>query len=292
MIKAGLIGSPIRRSLSPRLFGIFSSLLGETFFYSLLETGKPEGLETVLARIKAMGWRGFNVTLPLKEAVVPLLDALSPEAGAIGAVNAVTVKHGRLKGYNTDAFAVGLALREAGCRPRGRVCTVWGAGGAARAAVWVLARAGAAAVSVRGRSPERVKALLRVFSRLFPRVRFTAAAVPGATIFVNATPLGMYAPMPPALRVGGPPGSFYLDFAYPPLKRTSKRSISPITPFLEGRRGKTIPGLDLLIYQALKSAELFGAPDIPTSRFLKLKIKITAELYGPKGPDANGSLDS
>ena len=118
-IKAGLIGNPLKQSLSPRLFRILSSRSGEKYSYALLETGGT-GLKTALEKIKRGGWNGFNVTLPLKEKILPFLNALSPEAEAIGAVNAVRIEGGRLKGYNTDAAALKLALKEAGCRPRGR----------------------------------------------------------------------------------------------------------------------------------------------------------------------------
>ncbi len=106
-IKAGLIGSPVKRSLSPRLFKLFSSRPGERYSYALLET-RAAGLERALNAIKREGWAGFNVTLPMKEKILPFLDALSPEAEAIGAVNAVRIKNGKLKGCNTDAAALRL----------------------------------------------------------------------------------------------------------------------------------------------------------------------------------------
>ena len=278
-IKAGLIGSPLNHSLSPRLFKIFSARLGETFSYALLET-RPPALGRTLDRIKTRGWNGFNVTLPLKETIIPFLDALSPGAAAIGAVNAVRIRNGRLEGYNTDAFAVKLALKEAGCRPRGRTCVIWGAGCAARAAAWVLAGGGAAAVAIRSRSAARGAGLAKHFARLFPRVSFSAGpfagVARGSTVFVNATPLGMYAPLAPELLTGGPPGSFYLDFAYNPrpvAARAPHRRLCPsgLTPFLEDRPGAVIPGLDLLIYQALKSAELYGGPRTGVREIVELK---------------------
>ncbi len=285
-IKAGLIGSPLSHSLSPRLFKMFSSRLGEKFSYSLLETSEP-GLRPALETIKARGWSGFNVTLPLKETVISFLDALSPGAAAIGAVNAVRIKNGRLEGYNTDAFAVKLALKEAGCLPRGRTCVIWGAGGAARAAAWILAAGGAAAVAIRSRSASRGTGLTKYFSRLFPRVSFKAGPFAGAprgsTVFVNATPLGMYSPLPPELRFEAPPGSFYLDFAYSvrPAQAPNHGACSSygLTPFLEGRSGTVIPGIDLLIYQALKSAELYGARRMGTGRIVELKNAIRTGLF-------------
>lgn len=276
-IKAGLIGSPLNRSLSPRLFGLFSSLLGETYSYAALETRAPE-LARTLERIKSDGWAGFNVTLPLKEKLVPLLDSLSPEAEAIGAVNAVRIRGGELEGHNTDAAAVRLTLREAGCRLRGRVCVIWGAGGAARAAAWALGSAGAGAVDIHNRSAARAAGLAARFSALFPRTEFAArgfsdAPCGEAGLYINATPLGMYGPLPAAMRFKDAPGSFCLDLAYS----------SGLTPFLKGREGRVITGIDPLIYQALKSSELFGGRRIRAAEIVKLKNRIRAELNRGSG---------
>jgi shikimate dehydrogenase len=273
MITAGLIGSPLRRSLSPFLFSIFSEKFPEKYSYSLLETRGP-GLRCALDRIRAENWSGFNVTLPLKEKIIPFLDSISGEAKEIGAVNAVRIRNGGLEGRNTDSAAVRFALNEAGCRPGGRDCVIWGAGGAARAAAWVLASGGAGTVAIHDRSPRRAGALARGFSKIFPEVKFTARAFcaapgSGSTVFVNATPLGMYAPLPAAMRFQGPPDSCYLDFAY----------ARGLTPFLKGRGGRVIPGLDLLIYQALKSAELFGGRRAGVREIVKLKNAVKAELF-------------
>lgn len=281
-IKAGLIGDPLKRSLSPRLFRLFSSVLGEKYSYSLLET-RGNGLARALKKIKSGGWAGFNVTLPLKEKVLPLLGSLSPEAEAIKAVNAVRIKNGKLEGHNTDAAAVKLALREAGSRPRGRTCVIWGSGGAARAAAWALASAGAMAVDIHNRSFSRAAGLAKYFSGLFPRTKFTARKftdIPreGAAIFVNATPLGMYEPLPSNLRFEGPPRSLYIDFAYG----------RGITPFLKGRTGKVVPGIDLLIYQALKSSELYGGRRIKAAEIVKLKDRVKQRIGAAAGK--RGSL--
>ena len=271
-IKAGLIGSPLKRSLSPRLFKLFSARPGESYSYALLET-RAAGLERTLRDIKREGWAGFNVTLPLKETILPFLNVLSPEAEAIGAVNAVRLQNGKLKGYNTDAAALELAFREAGCRLRGRTCVIWGAGGSARTAAWVLARGGAGSVHIHNRTASRAAALVKYFSKIFPRIKFSAHKfnkVPDGTttVFMNATPLGMYAPLTANLKFAGQPGSFYLDFAY----------TGGISPFLKDRDGTIISGLDLLIYQALKSAELYGGRPIKAAKIVELKNYFKAKL--------------
>ncbi|MEI7480715.1 MAG: hypothetical protein WCK75_00050 [Elusimicrobiota bacterium] len=272
IIKAGLIGCPLKKSFSPRLFRLFSDEPGGKYSYALMETGGP-ALARTLKKIKTLGWAGFNVTLPLKEKILPFLDSLSPEAKTIGAVNTVRIRHGKLEGHNTDAGALKLALKEAGCRLRSRTCVIWGAGGAARAAACVIGSAGAKAVDIHNRSFPRAAALVKYLSGVFPRTAFRArklADVPvgAATLFVNATPLGMYKPLPVNMRFSGPAGSFYLDFAY-------ARSL---TPFLKNRAGRVISGIDLLIYQALKSSELYGGRRIKATEIVKLKDTLKARL--------------
>ena len=269
-IKAGLIGSPLKKSLSPRLFRALSSGPGKKYSYALLET-RAGGLARALKKMRDLGWAGFNVTLPLKERILPHLDSLSTEAEAIGAVNAVRIKNGKFEGHNTDAGAIRFALREAGFRARGRTCVIWGAGGAARAAAGALGLAGAEAVHLHNRSFSRAARAAKELSKRFPRTAFAArkfadAPCGAAVLFVNATPLGMYGPLPAALRFEGPPGSLYLDLAY--------AGSLALTPFLKDRTGGIVRGIDLLIYQALKSSELFGGRRIKASEIVKLKDRI------------------
>lgn len=272
-VKTGLIGSPLGRSLSPRLFRIFSALLGEKFSYARREV-RPAGLGKALEEIKRSGWRGFNVTLPLKERILPFLSGTDKAAAGIGAANAVLVRDGRLEGFNTDAEALAGALREAKARVKGRACVIWGAGGAARAAAWTLASLGAAEIALLNRTVSRARTLARHFSKRFPLVKFTAgrfaAPVPEkATVFVNATPLGMYAPLPKAMKAPDLRNGVYCDFAYAPGE----------TPFLKGRRGRTINGLDLLIYQGLAAAALWTGRRIEARKLARFKEKTKRLLY-------------
>ncbi|MBI4802628.1 MAG: hypothetical protein HY796_08925 [Elusimicrobia bacterium] len=266
-IKTGLIGKPLKRSLSPRLFNIFSGLLDEKFSYTLKEVGPP-GLGKAIEEIKKSGWRGFNVTLPLKERVSPFLAKAHKDAEGIGAVNAVLIRDGALEGFNTDAKALEYSLKEVKAGVRGVTCVIWGAGGAAKAAAWTLAARGAGEIRIYNRSYAKARALASYFSKQFPRVRFKAgnffSPVPAkAAVFINATPLGMYKPLPPALKVPDLKTGLYCDFAYAPGG----------TPFLKDRPGKTITGLDLLIYQALASAALWSGRRLSAGEIVKLKNK-------------------
>lgn len=272
-IKTGLIGSPLGRSLSPGLFRVISALLGEKFSYSRKEV-RPAGLAKALEEIKRSGWRGFNVTLPLKERILPFLSRTDKAAGAIGAVNAVLVRDGKLYGFNTDAGALASALREAKAGVKGRTCVIWGAGGAARSAAWTLASLGASEISLLNRSAPRAQTLARHFAKLFPRVKFKTgkfqAPVPEkATVFVNATPLGMYGPLPKTMKAPDLRNGVYCDFAY----------ARGATPFLKARPGKTINGLDLLIYQGLAGAALWTGRRMDARKLAELKERTKRLLY-------------
>ena len=119
----GLIGAPIAHSASPAMHAKAADALGIRCHYQLIEVAgaKTAELRALLAAIKRIGFAGVNVTFPYKEAVIPLLDDLSPAARAIGAVNTVVVRDKRLVGYNTDATgfdrAVGHLVKASGHGP-------------------------------------------------------------------------------------------------------------------------------------------------------------------------------
>jgi shikimate dehydrogenase len=155
-----LIGDPVSHSRSPRMQNAALAHLGLDARYEAVRTTAEE-LAARVAALRAPGYLGANVTLPHKQAVIPLLDALEPEAERIGAVNTIYKDAaGRLLGANTDAPALVDDLAEAGFAPAGRSVVILGASGAARAAAFALAAAGAGAIVVANRTPERAEELL------------------------------------------------------------------------------------------------------------------------------------
>src|SRR4051812_448899 len=142
----GLIGAPIAMSASPAMHEEAAVALGVRCHYHLIEVAGADqaGLRVLLDGARRLGFAGLNVTFPYKEAVVPLLDSLSPQARDIGAVNAVVMRGGRLIGYNTDTTgferAAGDLVRSA---RRGRVALI-GAGGVGKAIAFALANLGVA----------------------------------------------------------------------------------------------------------------------------------------------------
>jgi shikimate dehydrogenase len=146
----GILGFPVGHSRSPAMHNAAFAALGIDAMYIPFAV-PPERLESAIASIRPLNLRGLNVTLPHKQAVIKLLDRVEPDAMAIGAVNTIYRDADALVGMNTDAPGLTRSLIEAGVKLKGARVTVIGAGGAARASVVGLARAGASRVVVTAR---------------------------------------------------------------------------------------------------------------------------------------------
>ena len=258
-IVVGVIGDPVRHSLSPVLHNAAFAALG--LDWVSVAFGVPSGaLDAALAGARALGLRGLSVTMPHKEAAFSKVDRASEAAARLGAVNCVLVEPDGLLGENTDGAGFVAALRRgAGFDPSGRRCLVAGAGGAARAVVLALGQAGASEVVVVGRSPARVADAASLAGEAGRAGAPSEAA--GAELVVNATPLGMAGtegagllpPIDPEL-VG--PGQLVVDLVYAP--RPTRWLV------LARRRGATtLDGLGMLVNQAALQIELWSGRHAP-----------------------------
>ncbi|MGH9068199.1 MAG: shikimate dehydrogenase [Acidimicrobiales bacterium] len=191
----GVIGAPVRHSLSPRLHNAAFAALGLDWAYLAFPVA-PDQVGAALAAVLALGLAGLNVTMPHKAAVVPLCDRISPTVEALGAANTLVARDGELAAESTDGPGFLDALRTGhGFRPEGRRALVVGAGGAARAVILALAGAGASEVVVVNRTRARAEAAAALAGTA-GRVGEPAEA-DGADLVVNATPLGMDLRSPP-----------------------------------------------------------------------------------------------
>ncbi|GIV04594.1 MAG: hypothetical protein KatS3mg016_0169 [Fimbriimonadales bacterium] len=139
----GVLGYPVRHSLSPAMHNAAFRALGLNWVYLAFEI-PPEALPQAIVGMRGLRIQGLNLTIPHKEAVIPLLDALTDAAQRIRAVNTLFWEGGRLVGDNTDAEGFLQALREAGIEPAGQTVLILGAGGAARAVAYALHQQGCA----------------------------------------------------------------------------------------------------------------------------------------------------
>jgi shikimate dehydrogenase len=197
----GLLGDPVAHSLSPRLCNTAFAALDEDAVYVALpsDTSRPEA---VIGGLEALGVAGVNVTYPLKTSLLPYLAEASPAVVRIGAANVLTrLDAGGFRGENTDAPGLVLAARTwAGWEPDGQLAAVLGAGGAARAAAHGLLEAGALAVVMLVRNPERATASLGGLDDLVAAGRLSVVSLDGAdgagvlaaaSLVVQATPVGL-----------------------------------------------------------------------------------------------------
>jgi shikimate dehydrogenase len=250
-----LIGAPIAHSASPAMHEQAGDGLGIRCHYHLIEiagAGATE-LRALLDGIKRIGFAGVNVTFPYKEAVLPLLDDLSPAAREIGAVNTVVVRDDRLVGYNTDATgferAVSRLVKGSGHGPVALI----GAGGVGKAIAHALARLGVAEISIF--DTDRAKAE-QIAAQLRGRQQIRIAtsvedALRGAAGVVNGTPIGMLpdrgTPVPDALLRRD---MWVADAVYTPLW-------TPLLTAAKAKGAEIMTGRELAIHQAADAFELF-----------------------------------
>lgn len=265
---AEVIGDPIAHSKSPLIHGFWLQALGIEGDYRRAHV-KPDDLAAYIAeRRDDPNWRGCNVTIPHKLAVMDLVDDPGNIRGTIGAMNTIVrQKDGSLIGTNTDAAGFYSPLAELDLE--GAPVAVVGAGGAARAVLFALARAGVGPVTILNRSPLKAMGLLATFG-LKGDVVALDAALPPVSLLVNGSSLGMTGQPPLDLDLSPlPEGAIVYDLVYAPLQTGLLRAA-------EARGLDTVDGLDMLIGQAALAFELFFGRSPPEGRDDELRALLTA----------------
>lgn len=265
----GVITGPNKPSTSPAFQQAAIDALGLSLTYERWAT-EPSGLATRVAGLRAPSVLGANVTIPHKEAVIPLLDQIDPLVKRIGAVNTIHNVDGRLLGYNTDAEGFTRALREdGGFEPRDANVAVAGAGGAARAIVVALIEAGAASIAVLNRNVSRAERLIADVSKFAGKVALAAgeaspiaweAFAPTTTLLVNCTSLGSAGPDEDRSAVPAElirPEMLVYDLVYRPTETRLLRDA-------RSRGARTLGGLPMLIYQGAASFKIWTGREAPT----------------------------
>lgn len=262
----GIIGDPIRHTRSPRMHNAAFRALGIDWAYLPFHVS-PDRLEGAVKGLADLGVRGFNVTIPHKEAIVPMLDGLSPAAEVIGAVNTVTIDSGKLTGHNTDGEGFSLALHEAHRFKAERSrALILGAGGSARAVCDQLAREGLRHLRICARKPERAQALAAHIRSHHPHCEAKTldwspldhrAAINWAELIVNTTPVGMKKKDGAPIDTNGiSPGHIVVDLIYEP----------PVTPLLaacEKLRARCLNGMGMLLHQGAAAFRLWTGKKAP-----------------------------
>lgn len=258
--KVGLIGHPVGHSFSPLMHNAAFEFLKMNYVYVAFDVN-PEFVEDSVHGLSALGFRGVNVTVPHKEAVMPFMDILSEEARTIGAVNTINFAGGRFEGHNTDSYGFSAAVEKAfSVNLSGKNIFVIGAGGGARAVVTRCAVEGAAKIVVADLLPGKAGSLAAHVQDNIDGASVESVSIGNgkmkkalsmSDIIVNATPLGMKnddcIPVDPMLLEKG---QKVFDLVYNPRETKLMREA--------GERGcKVSNGLTMLLYQGMKSFEIW-----------------------------------
>jgi len=256
----GLIGWPVAHSFSPAMHNAAAQALGLNWAYVPLPV-KPEEVATAVRALPALGFRGVNVTVPHKQAVMPLLDEIEPGARLIGAVNTIVVgENGRLIGHNTDWSGFLADLHTHDITVANRDCLLLGAGGSARAVAYGLARSGAR-VHLLARRIEQAEAVLGDLREHLPAAQLTCHPLSDlhqisqrlAPLIINCTPLGMTpheasSPWPDALPI--PADATVYDLVYNPRQTRLMQQAA-------AAGCHTRNGLGMLVHQGAKAFALW-----------------------------------
>jgi len=262
----GIVGWPIEHTLSPTMHNAAFAALGMNWAYLALPV-PPRQLGTALLGMVALGFRGGNVTVPHKQAVMPYLNDITKSAQAIGAVNTIVVDDdGQMVGDNTDWIGFLAALREKSFEPHGRGALVLGAGGAARAVAYALARSGAQ-VLILNRTLLRAQALVEHLAPSVPANSLSsrplshdalAEEAARADLLINTTPVGMWPHEEASLWPDTAPFPHHLvtcDLIYRPRETKLLRQARQAG-------AATVEGIGMLVHQGVLAFEMWtGSAD-------------------------------
>jgi shikimate dehydrogenase len=269
MIKLGIIGYPLGHSLSPIMHKAAFDHCKISADYQILET-EPEDIISQLKYLKVQGYRGFNVTIPLKVWITPLLNEVDDHANLVGAVNTVLIKDNKdLSGFNTDVFgfmhSIPAEFRSSLIQGK---AAVLGAGGAARAVAVALIQLGIAEITFYARNQEKALQLRDILITNFHGIKINVqgfsefADFSYASIIVNTTPIGMeginqiVSPVTRSSIESINNNAIVYDLIYNPRETIFLR-------YAKARGLYTIGGSEMLVLQGAKAFEIWTGKEAP-----------------------------
>lgn len=266
--RAAVLGSPVAHSLSPVLHRAAYTALGLDWRYDAIECDAP-GLPGLLGTLDGT-WAGLSLTMPLKKAVLPLLDRTSPLCAAIGAANTVVFEEGGRSGFNTDVHGIVAALAEAGVTAPGST-VVLGGGATAASALAALYELGRTEAAVVVRDPVRAADVQAAADRLgvTARIRMLGdlgKVIRGADLVMSTLPAGAADAYAPLIAESG---AVLFDVVYAPWPTPAARRVTEAG-------GVVVGGLSMLLHQAVRQVALMtGRPDVPVAA---MRGAVEAEL--------------
>jgi shikimate dehydrogenase len=258
--RAILIGHPLGHSLSPAFQNAAFRAAGVAAEYDLADV-LPEHLAATVASLRADDMLGANVTVPYKQAVIPLLNDVSDDARTLGAVNTIVNRAGRLHGVNTDVPGFAADVREHDIHIEGETVIMLGAGGAARGVAAALVGMGVARLAIANRTPERATAIVEQYPRVAVAMNADSAMMHGAladaAMIVNATSVGLHGddiPIPIDVLDYLSAQAVVYDLIYRP---------TALLRAAEARALRAIDGLGMLVHQGALAWEQWTGQAAP-----------------------------
>lgn len=263
----GIIGHHLSHTLSPVMQTMAFKKLNLDFHYGVMDVTR-EMLPNLIASMRSLNFRGANVTIPFKQSVMKLIDEISEEAKVIGAVNTIVNNNGRLVGYNTDAHGVYISLAYYADEIKNNHVVIFGAGGAARATVYAVAKFFAPKrIMIVNRTLENAKVMAEEFTPKFRLTKFfytndtemTLRELGVAALLINTTSVGMKPmvnahPLPPNAVLQK--NQIVFDTVYNPMDTLLLKTAAAVG-------AKTVGGIEMLLGQGAKAFELFTHHEFP-----------------------------
>jgi shikimate dehydrogenase len=276
-MKAAVLGSPIAHSLSPALHRAAYAALGlDGWSYEAIECDEA-GLAGLLAGC-GRDWAGLSLTMPLKRAVLPLLDRTDPVADATGGANTVVFSGGGREGYNTDVAGLVTALAEAGLGGAPASALILGAGATACSALAALRQLGLAAATAAVRDPARASGLLAAASRLGMNVgRCPFGSEREAELLISTVPAGAADFYAERLRSLAHPPAMIMDVLYHPWPTRLATAASHAGSVV-------VSGFELLLHQAARQVELMTGRQPPVRAMRAAGLAELARRTGAGSP--------
>ncbi len=276
----GLIGHPIKHTYSPFIHNVAFELTGLDYIYLPFNV-VPANLKSAIKGLVALGYRGFNVTIPHKVKVKEFMSKVSEEASFVGAINTVLIEEGKLFGYNTDVAGALESLYSYRKEISDNECVVIGAGGSARAVIYTLIKHfRPSKIHLVNRTEQRAETLRQFFKTKMKFDSFTVNElippdikdiIKNSVLIVNATSVGMYPDEDDAVLTQKDLFSrqqIVFDLVYNPVQ-------TKLLKLAQSNGARTVDGIKMLINQAAKSFEIWTGEKMPVEQVEKaLLLKI------------------
>lgn len=270
----GLIGHPIKHTYSPFIHNVAFELTGLDYIYLPFNV-VPVNLKSAIKGLVALGYKGFNVTIPHKVKVKEFMSKVSEEASLVGAINTVLIEDGKLFGYNTDVAGALETLYAYRKEITGNECVVIGAGGSARAVIYTLIKHfRPSRIHLVNRTEQRAETLRQFFKTKMKFDSFTVnelippdikELVKSSALVVNATSVGMHPDEDDAVLTQKDiftKDQIVFDLVYNPTQ-------TKLLKLAQSSGAKTVDGIKMLVNQAAKSFEIWTGEKMPVEQVEK-----------------------